>query len=330
MSHTQVVIVIAIALLAVMVVAVKSRKTMLKNILLSIVSAGYCLLALEVAFYFIPKTNNYGKTLGTEVWRRYYWRTNSGGFRDEEWVQKDSTKKKIAFIGDSFTAGYGIDNPDNRFSNLVATALQDSFEFYNLAVTGSNTDIKTEMLSTVNIKPDVVIYQYFVDDIVDTRIRFDHTRPTPNPYKDYPQPVTFIIQNSYLINYLYWEFPHFIINYYQNYLASCYNNPLLATEHRKAISNLIAYTRAHNIRLVFLVIPWTPLYNYSNHLTQNIEQLVSDSAITTINITPALDTIPANEIMVNRHDLHLNERGNRLVADIILEKVFGIKPEANP
>jgi lysophospholipase L1-like esterase len=325
MKYPVVLILIAIALFFVAVMVAKSKQGAIRNILLSIVSVFFTLLALEIAFYFIPKTNNFGKTLGVEVWKRYYWNVNKDGFRDEDFSKKNKKKKKIVFIGDSFTVGYGISDPNDRFSNLVGSVVKDSFEFYNVGITGSNTGIKSEILSSLNFKPDLVIYQYFVDDIVDSRILFDGTKPVLNPYKNYPPAITFLIQNSYLINYIYWLFPHFILPDYKNYMEECYSYPALATEHEKIISKLIADTKAKNIRLVFLTIPFPSLYDYSNRLTKHIETLASDSGITVINVTAAVDTIPISEIIVNNNDIHFNERGHKIVANEILEKVFGIE-----
>jgi hypothetical protein len=306
--------------------AVKKGSEEVKKITVSVVTGLLTLLLVEGVFFFVPKTSNYGKSLANSVWERYWWRNNLNGFRDKEFTAKDSTKKKLVFIGDSFTAGQGIKNPDDRYSNLVGFAVKDSFEFYNVGISGTNTETKAQTLYTLPFKPDVLVYEYFADDVVDTRIRLDSVEPHKDPYKGTPAILVSLIENSYLLNYLYWSFPHFMIADYKTYLTDSYQNAAVDREHKKVMSRLISYCKANNIRLVFLTIPLPTEYAYSNALTKNMEQLFADSNLININPTPALDTIPLKEIMVNDVDTHLNERGNKILANQILEKAFGIKP----
>jgi hypothetical protein len=322
-----VLILIAIILIFVAIAAAKSKPGAGRNILLVIASAFGLLLILEGIFHFIPKTNSYGKdNLACHVWVNKYWKFNNEGFRDEDFSKKDSSKKKIAFIGGTYTVGWGIKNPDDRFSNLVGAAVKDSFEFYNLGVEGAFSETKSALLASLNFKPDIVIYQYFVTDISDTRARLDSNAiRTKEPYENYPEAIDFFLRNSYLLNYLFWMFHSIPVNDYVTYINDSYKNPAIAAEHEKVVSGIISYAKANNIRLVFLTIPLNSLFDFSNKNTKAIEQLVKDSSLISINVTAGLDTFPLNEIAVNDNDLNLNEKGNRIVANEILEQVFGIK-----
>lgn len=325
MGYSLVLVFIAICLILTLVITVKSQLGFLKNIILGLVSVFFTLLLAEIFFGFVPRTTNYGKSLSTKVWERYYWKNNADGFRDEDFAQKDSTKKRIAFIGDSFTAGQGIKNPADRYSDLIGAALKDSFEFYNVAISGTNSESKADILYSLQIKPDILIYEFFVDDIVDTRIRLDSVLPHSSPYKNLSPLAIDLIENSFLLNYLYWMYPHLTISDYKKYLTDSYTKPAITTAHEKVIRNIITYAKAHNIQLVFLTIPLPTEYEFSNLHTHAIEALVEDSGITNINITAALEPFPVEELIVNSSDMHLNEKGNQIIAKAILEKVFGIK-----
>ncbi len=73
----------------------------------------------------------------------FYFRSNSLGFRsDHEYVASFSAsdqgpRPRILFLGDSFTAGDGVDN-DQRFSDRVGELL--GAEVYNYGLSGSGTD----------------------------------------------------------------------------------------------------------------------------------------------------------------------------------------------
>ena len=62
------------------------------------------LLIIEIVFMFIPVSHSTSNTLAGKNWFAIYWKENSLGFRDAELKEKDLTKKKIIFIGDSFNS----------------------------------------------------------------------------------------------------------------------------------------------------------------------------------------------------------------------------------
>lgn len=68
----------------------------------------------------------------------YFVRTNQQGFRsDWDFVPERGGSPRIAFLGDSFTAGDGVEN-HQRFTEQVGAAL--GAEVYNFAVSGTGTD----------------------------------------------------------------------------------------------------------------------------------------------------------------------------------------------
>jgi len=69
----------------------------------------------------------------------YFIKTNNQGFRSNFDFSKESQgKKRIIFLGDSFTAGDGVANED-RFSDLVMDSI-GNLECYNFGLTASGTD----------------------------------------------------------------------------------------------------------------------------------------------------------------------------------------------
>jgi carbamoyltransferase len=75
----------------------------------------------------------------TDPTQPYYVRTNHQGFRSNFDFNKESqAKKRIIFLGDSFTAGNGVANED-RFSDLLMNSI-GNLECDNFALSGSGTD----------------------------------------------------------------------------------------------------------------------------------------------------------------------------------------------
>ena len=69
----------------------------------------------------------------------YYIKTNSQGFRSDFDYKnvKEGNEIRIAFIGDSYTAGEGVAN-EKRFSDLVSTAF--AAKSYNFGLSASGVD----------------------------------------------------------------------------------------------------------------------------------------------------------------------------------------------
>ena len=94
--------------------------------------------------------------------------TNLLGYRDDKW-NINSQKRKILLVGDSFSAGYGI-NKSNRFSDWVEAKLNSrsnsySYEVYNAAVSGYNLDQIAKTADRVMdfIKPKILIIGINID-----------------------------------------------------------------------------------------------------------------------------------------------------------------------
>jgi len=96
----------------------------------------------------------------------YYIRTNSQGFRSNFDFNKESQgKKRIIFLGDSFTAGDGVANED-RFSDLVMNSV-GNLECYNFALTASGTDQQVLIYERIakQFDHDIIFLGFSLHDI---------------------------------------------------------------------------------------------------------------------------------------------------------------------
>lgn len=85
--------------------------------LLAMLSGCITLSLLKILFMFIPRSHGVGHSLGSNLWFGYYWKPlNSFGYRDRE---PDPSRPSVLFLGDSFTAGHGINHKKDRFSDQV-------------------------------------------------------------------------------------------------------------------------------------------------------------------------------------------------------------------
>ncbi len=165
-------------------------KKRLQNIGLVTLSVFICLLILELIFrifnpvkeyssindsdFIQPDTllsYRYTSNLNTQLVTIDYSidiKTNSFGFRDEQW-SFDTTQTNLLVLGNSFSAGFGINN-EYRWSDLVQASLSDrskSIQIYNAAVSGFsisqavNNGIELSKL----IQPDIIIVGLYLNSL---------------------------------------------------------------------------------------------------------------------------------------------------------------------
>jgi lysophospholipase L1-like esterase len=208
----------------------------------------------EFYFRFIYADSENTISLATQNWLDRHWHINALGFRDREWTAADFTDKTvIAVTGDSFAAGWGIQNPADRFSNVLAAQLGDDYAIVNLGVYGTSTPEQLNILQAFTLAtPDVVILQYFLNDI-------DYAGLSLGLLPE-PKPMPVWAKESYLANFLYirllsrWLDPQFNADWWEwNYAA--YDNLALWSVHRAEIEAYINYVESIHARLIVVIFP---------------------------------------------------------------------------
>ncbi|MGB0716976.1 MAG: hypothetical protein ACPGXK_13930, partial [Phycisphaerae bacterium] len=73
---------------------------------------------IYLRFYSV-KTEALGLSLPARRWFALHTSLNDVGCRDKQWTREKKAARRIAFIGDSYTYGWGIIDPADRFSDLI-------------------------------------------------------------------------------------------------------------------------------------------------------------------------------------------------------------------
>ncbi len=224
------------------------------GLLVSFVTVVMILGAGEIYFrYFFAQSEN-TLTLATLNWLGRYWQTNSLGYRDREWTPADwQGKTTIMVTGDSFTAGWGLENPADRFSDVLGSALGDDYAVLNLGVYGTATVEQLANLREHPLQnPDVVIMQYFLNDINYAMLSLGllpEASPTPQWALD-----------SYLGNWLYTRLigrlidPDYNRDWWEDNYAA-YDNAAVWEVHRGEIEAYIDYVESIDARLIVVIFP---------------------------------------------------------------------------
>lgn len=187
--------------------------------------------------------------MASRNWIARYWHENAAGFRDRDWSAADfADKVTVAVAGDSFAAGWGIADPADRFSDVLAALLGDDYAVFNLGITGTSTPQQLEALREgMPVAPDVVILQYFLNDIEYATLSLG----LPIPERNRPT----LVNESYLADYLFSRFNSgFGENYWLTEYAS-YDNFAIWDVHQQELNAFIDYVERIDARLIVVIFP---------------------------------------------------------------------------
>jgi hypothetical protein len=258
-------------------------------------------------------------TLASQNWLDRYWQKNTAGYRDNEWDETAwSNRERILVIGDSFAAGWGIDNRTDRFSDVLAAQLGDSAALINLAMPGASTVEETQHLRDFPLaNPDVVVLQYYLNDIENAALSIG-LDPGLNPGADMPAWAS----ESYFGNFLYWRWISRFrpsqegTQTYWEWLYSMYDNATVWEIHAQQLAALYTEVVERNASLILVIFPnlLDPVGSipYVDRVGQVFESYeVSSSHI--IRLFDVAAQMPLSERVVSPRDAHASVSLHRYV-----------------
>lgn len=298
-----------------------TNSNLAKNISLLIFAVFLVLVLLESAFMFIPQSHGVGYTYGGRIWFQYYWHTNSLGYRDDDVQSGNVARKKILIVSDSFTAGHGIKEPNDRFSGVLAKKVGNGYRVYNLGKGGADTTEEYDSLLQFPVSSDILILQYFGNDIEKAATRLGKRPHRFTPYEDLTPFSRLIIRGSYFFNYLYWQFPHADIQPYFDSLISSYKDERILTAHLGDLMKFVTYSRENNVPLLVVVFPFMLDQKSSMVFFEPVQKFFRSHDIPVINVADIVSELPMKERIVNVNDGHASPRVHSLTAEVIYREL---------
>ena len=237
---------------------------------------------------------------------------NSDGLRDREYpVERNKQKRRIIFLGDSLTFGWGVEEKDT-FSTILEQRLNKEMptEIINFGTGNYNTTQEVNLFFEKGLKynPDTVVVFYFINDA------------EPLPKKS---------ALSFLANFrtttFYWSrfkklaaqispgktFKEFYSDLYQDKQQGW-------IETRKAFQKLARVCQEREIRLRVVILP--ELHNLIEYPFKQQHELVTRflnaNGIETLDLAPGFSNQNnPYSLWVAMDDAHPNARAHRLIAD---------------
>lgn len=248
-------------------------------------------------------------------------KTNSLGFRDKEYnLKKSKDKKRIIFLGDSFTLGWGVPFNDIYSKQLeqMLNAKENTHEVINMGTGNYNSIMELELfkMKGLNLNPDVVILMHFIND----------AEPTPDKVSAIEYNIR---KNSFFLAFLFDRYVKFKTIFdrsfdWKKYYTNLYSKESESlTANTESIKGLIRLCKERNIKILIVNIP--DLHQLKDYpfpfVTQYINRIAEDAGIPFLDLLPWLSEYEPESLWVSLEDPHTNAKANTIIAHAIFKKI---------
>ena len=319
-----------------------------------------CMLALiamigESYFRFVcVETDSFGMSLPAQRWFALHAQLNSLGCRDKEWTPEPDGKpsgmgnvRRIAFVGDSFTYGWGIERIEDRFPDRIQAKFNKSpsalrskapnrirensasspVEIMNVAKPGWGTGDQlqpiTDMIDAYGA--DEIVLCYVPNDIEKLLPRstaFDPIRP---PELKLINPST-----SCLVDYLFHRVvvPRIgTVRHYHDWLAEGFADPEAWRAHQQQLYAIIHICQERGVALRAVLLPYLRIGGEKfqpEPLHATLRGFFQANGVPVVDLLSTISDHDPADLVVNAHDAHPNEKANQLFADAIWRAFYTV------
>jgi hypothetical protein len=314
----------------------KGRSLVLANVGLSLCMFLGVLTAGELAFAcFADFSDTFNITNVSKRWLVLHidHERNNEGNRDRQPFTRYAAagRKRIIFLGDSFTIGHGVKRMEDRFSDRIAAWLDEKapgqYVVANLGEPGLEASMIQAIAADVMFRRQadvsMFIYIYNLNDIEGYMAEAGQN-PLEGIYTSESQLVLF--RDTYLLNWLYFRFLQFRArnNTYFDKLAASYHT--IAWDGLRAkLSRLHRDCTEGHAELRFVIFPF--LHDLSGddsfkEARTRLADFCKSEKIPFLDLDPIFRQHAGESLMVSRFDSHPNERAHAIAAEAIEKELL--------
>jgi hypothetical protein len=296
---------------------------------LTVCTLALLLLAGEAYFFYENvQPDSFRFTLASQRWFELYWTPiNSLGYRDAEYTSLDFVSKRSCLIvGDSFAAGSGIEKDEDRFAAVLAHHLGEDWIVPIVAKSGWDTNKELQALKDYPHEPDVVVLQYYMNDILESASHFGHQLLPPI---ERPRGMTgFLTRHSFLFDRLYWTLFRMRLEQtgetFWDRLKGAYADDEVWGHHRKSLRSFAEYAEERGIELLVVIIPNLLRVKESQPIAQRLTAAFDTVGVPVVDLSAHLADRDPRGMVVNAANNHANEALNRDIGRWLFETLKDI------
>jgi hypothetical protein len=301
-------------------------RLLLGNFLLLLVPLALTLAVGELFFrFFYDTTDSIAYTKVAQRWIKRHYQHNKAKFRDniEYSLQIAPGRHRVSFLGDSFTAGHGIKNVEDRFSNRIRR-LHPDWEIHVLAGNGLDTGAELGFLDSYTARGyqlDQVVLVYCLNDVNDILTDWVQTQASITNRVSERLP---FYDDSYFLDIAYYRLTiaqiPWVKNYY-SFVREAYRGAKWE-EQKQRLRALHELVEQRGGRLSVVTFPFLnalgPKYEYQ-FVHDELNAFWREENVPYLDLLPVFRNHPPAKLTVNTFDAHPNEFANQLAAQAINE-----------
>jgi len=291
-------------------------------------------LAGETYFrYVYDQTDSYMLMLTNLAWLHRHVHLNAQGYRSAEFgAERRPGVARVAFVGDSFTMGFGVRDAADAFPQRVGAALEKRFpgryEARNYGLPGFTTGHEARLIADLVSRREVdqVVLGYCLNDTDDLLPpgRGFGREMLRKPFWSPPQA-------SMLADFVWFRLrmaddPR--VKSFFDWELEAYTDPRIWSVQCERFRAIAETCRRAAVRLDVVIFPFFTGWGAGYRFGPAHAALAAGwkaAGIDVIDLSDAYRGIPGEDLMVNRFDAHPNERAHEIAARVVLDRVFDVR-----
>jgi len=293
-------------------------RTAAAGAVVSLFTFGLSYLAAECWFVGVhDQSDGYAQTLAGKRWFSRHWTPiNSLGYRDRE--HDFSGKSPLLVVGDSFVAGHGTEDIDDRMAGVLQARLGPDWEVAIVAQNGWNPAQELEALRAYPVTPKRVLVSYYINDIESAAIAQGNPPPKVR-VRHPPEPARWLAERSHFANWFYWRVLRGQFGtVYWDWLKAAYDDDATLAHHGEELQGFIDYADEAGSEIAFLIWPNLDYVEDSRAYTRLVTGLLQERGALTIDLGETFLGRDERTLVVNPMDGHPNPRTQAEAIDLLL------------
>ena len=284
------------------------------------------LLGFELDYRFLrDTTDSFSMTRVSQRWFERHVRYNNWGVRDDVdyQVERPSQRRRVTFLGDSFTAGHGVEVHE-RFANRIRARRPD-WEIHDLAANGMDTrdEVRTAReLVGRGYAFDEVVLVYVLNDVGDLMGDWKETKARFKEDIERHQDL-FPVRSSWFLNSLYYRwkaraYPG-VVDYYEG-VVRAYDGRTWKRQQARLLELREVVELSGGGHLSVVVFPFVHAVEADDFrpVHEKLGRFFADAGVPALDLTAVYAPHGAAKLAVNAWDAHPNPFAHALAAEAIV------------
>jgi 4-amino-4-deoxy-L-arabinose transferase-like glycosyltransferase/lysophospholipase L1-like esterase len=274
------------------------------------------ILAAECYYRFIyDATEAFSMSKTSRIWLERHYATNKQGFRDVEDYELEIAEghRRVTFVGDSNTAGFGLADVHDRFANRLRHDM-DGVEVHACAVDGLNTGDQIRLLENIPeaYQLDLVVLIYSTDDSLDLVVEPDDTAKEQTKSG-------FLTEQSFLLNTIHARRQMRNEPIYADHLARIVaaNVPPYWQQQQQRLDRIKNVINERGGKLLVVILPRldaSPEDESFRTVHGQLQEYWRQAGVPCLDLKNEFQDLPRSALTVNAYDWHPNEQAHNLAA----------------